>query len=44
MSPTHTPETTVTISISVEASAERAFETFTAGIWSWWPADHHVAE
>jgi uncharacterized protein YndB with AHSA1/START domain len=44
MSTTHTQDTTVTASISVDASAEQAFETFTADIGSWWPADHHVLE
>jgi uncharacterized protein YndB with AHSA1/START domain len=44
MNTTQTQDTTVTASISVEASAERAFETFTADIGSWWPADHHVLE
>jgi uncharacterized protein YndB with AHSA1/START domain len=29
-------------SIIVEASLERAFEIFTAGIGSWWPRDRHV--
>jgi uncharacterized protein YndB with AHSA1/START domain len=44
MSTTQTQDTTVTASISVDASAARAFETFTADIGSWWPADHHVLE
>jgi uncharacterized protein YndB with AHSA1/START domain len=44
MNTTQTQDTTVTASISVEASAERAFETFTSDIGSWWPADHHILE
>jgi uncharacterized protein YndB with AHSA1/START domain len=44
MNTTQTQDTTVTASISVDASAARAFETFTADIGSWWPADHHVLE
>jgi len=42
MSTAQTQDTTVTTSISVDATAERAFEIFTAGIGSWWPADHHI--
>jgi uncharacterized protein YndB with AHSA1/START domain len=44
MNTTQTQDTTVTASIAVDASAARAFETFTADIGSWWPADHHVLE
>jgi uncharacterized protein YndB with AHSA1/START domain len=44
MNTTQTPDTTVTASVSVDASAERAFETFTTDIGSWWPADHHILE
>jgi hypothetical protein len=32
----------VTEAIVVEAPIERAFEVFTAGIGSWWPASHHI--
>jgi uncharacterized protein YndB with AHSA1/START domain len=34
----------VTTSVVVRAPAERAFETFTRGIASWWNADHHLLE
>jgi uncharacterized protein YndB with AHSA1/START domain len=44
MNTTQTQDTTVTASIAVDASAEQAFETFTADIGSWWPADHHILE
>ena len=42
MSTTHAQDTAVTTSISVAAPIERAFETFTADIGSWWPSDHHI--
>lgn len=32
----------VTTSIVVEAPVEHAFEVFTAGIGTWWPAGHHI--
>lgn len=44
MNTTQTQDTTVTASISVDAPAAHAFETFTADIGSWWPADHHILE
>jgi uncharacterized protein YndB with AHSA1/START domain len=44
MSTTQAQDTAVSTSISVDAPIERAFETFTAGIGSWWPAEHHVLE
>lgn len=39
-----TPQTDTAVrkSISVRASAERAFRAFTADIDSWWPRTHHI--
>ena len=31
-------------SVLVQAPAERAFEVFTAGLASWWPASHSIVE
>lgn len=39
-----TAETSVRASIVVDAPAERAFEVFTEGIGTWWPADHHILD
>ncbi|MGA2010027.1 MAG: SRPBCC family protein [Solirubrobacteraceae bacterium] len=41
---TQSTVTPVRSSIVVEAAADRAFTVFTAGIGTWWPADHHVLE
>ena len=35
-------ETSVSTSITVKAPIERAFATFTEGIGTWWPPDHHI--
>ena len=35
-------DTAVRASIVVDATAERAFEVFTADIGSWWPPEHHI--
>ena len=37
-------ETTVSVSMTVEATVERAFEYFTVEMSSWWNADHHIIE
>ena len=37
-------ETSVSTSITVKAPIERAFATFTEGIGTWWPPDHHILE
>ena len=34
----------VTKSITVKATAERAFDVFTAGIDTWWPREHHIGK
>jgi uncharacterized protein YndB with AHSA1/START domain len=44
MSTTSLQDTAVSASITVDTSAERAFETFTTDIGSWWPASHHILE
>ena len=36
------PDVPVRKSITVKASAKRAFEVFTAGFDSWWPRSHHI--
>ncbi len=37
-------EATVRKSITVKASAERAFQVFTEGFDSWWPKSHHIGK
>jgi uncharacterized protein YndB with AHSA1/START domain len=44
MSTTQAQDSAISTSISVDAPVERAFETFTAGIGSWWPAEHHILD
>jgi len=39
-----TSETPVRKSITVKASAERAFRVFTEGIDTWWPRTHHIGK
>jgi uncharacterized protein YndB with AHSA1/START domain len=34
----------VTTSTVVEAPIDHAFEVFTVGMGTWWPADHHILE
>jgi uncharacterized protein YndB with AHSA1/START domain len=41
---TATESNTVQKTITVEASPERAFEVFTAGIDTWWPRTHHIGK
>jgi hypothetical protein len=36
------PDAPVRKSITVQASVQRAFEVFTAGLDSWWPRSHHI--
>jgi uncharacterized protein YndB with AHSA1/START domain len=36
--------TSVTMSVTVQADADRAFEVFTTGMRTWWNADHHIIE
>jgi uncharacterized protein YndB with AHSA1/START domain len=37
-------DTTVAVTMTVEAPQERAFEYFTLEIGSWWNPDHHIIE
>jgi uncharacterized protein YndB with AHSA1/START domain len=39
---TQTEQSSVTMSIVVQAPAARAFEVFTAEMTTWWPPDHHI--
>jgi len=41
---TQTPDTSVRVSIEVEAPIERAFAVFTDDIGSWWDPTHHVLQ
>ena len=37
-------ETSLSFSLEIAASIERAFEVFTAGLDSWWPRTHHIGK
>jgi hypothetical protein len=37
-------QTSLSFSLEVGASLEHAFETFTAGLDSWWPRTHHIGK
>ena len=37
-------DTTVRQSVVIDAPIERAFETFTVGMGTWWPVEHHIIE
>lgn len=41
---TQAADTTVLRSITVRAPIEKAFSTFTDGISTWWPPEHHLLE
>ncbi len=41
---TQVQATTVTTSVEVQASVERAFRVFTEDIGTWWNPDHHILE
>ncbi|HLK69297.1 MAG TPA: SRPBCC family protein [Bryobacteraceae bacterium] len=40
----HTADTPVRKSITVKATAERAFRVFTEGFDTWWPRSHHIGD
>jgi hypothetical protein len=40
----HTTDTPVCKSITVKASADRAFQVFTEGFDTWWPRSHHIGK
>jgi uncharacterized protein YndB with AHSA1/START domain len=42
--PATDPATSVTRSITVDAPIATAFDTFTAGIQTWWPPTHHILQ
>jgi len=41
---TQATDTTVSTSIVVDATVERAFSVFTDGIGTWWPPEHHILQ
>ncbi|HEV3328848.1 MAG TPA: SRPBCC family protein [Acidimicrobiales bacterium] len=41
---TNLTATSVALDIIVDAAQRTAFETFTTGIGSWWPPEHHILE
>jgi uncharacterized protein YndB with AHSA1/START domain len=40
----HTTDTAVHASVVVDAPIDKAFTVYTAGIGTWWPAEHHILE
>jgi uncharacterized protein YndB with AHSA1/START domain len=39
-----TEQTSVTRTVTVKASQDRAFKVFTDGFTTWWPASHHIGK